>query len=289
MEANSLVPDRKNSWPYFQPPLTIMHARHLAEIAAWIATQAQEITQAMTHDAHLLADTYWVASKARCLRWSTALKTFESDLNVEPPTHNPWPALETIIEEILVTETLTRIWGAILVSTDTTRGTRDYSPLAHSVFISHMELRNRVLRILLRSRGQHELLFEKTNQLRNAIEKWTDLFLAKLPVFEAAKAFAFDAKRFEDFYREQMGERERDMKSRNQILTASFQQSMQKQCKPWSANPELNRRVVEGIAACIDETLFEPEQLPTILLPLWSERAHSRTEMLVAQLSQLDA
>jgi hypothetical protein len=67
-------------------------------------------------------------------------------------------------------------------------------------------------------------------------------------------------------------------------MLRGFQQSPSK----WSANPELNRRIVDGVLACLDHEAFAENSVPNSMRQLWVEKAHTDTEVLVEQLNQLD-
>ncbi len=266
-----------------------MHARHLVEIAAWTAANAATIADSINQDITLFSDTYWVAHKSRSLRWSLALKTFEKDLVADSARHNPWPALEIIVEEIVAAEVLTRVWAAVMVSVDLQHQRVNYAPMAHSIFISHIEVRNRVMRLLLAAQIQNEQLFNRVNQLRKMVEKWTDLLLGMFPDQRAARKFAFDLERLQDHAREQRLYSSAELRQRTGILLGSIESSFRSLCNKWSANPELNRRVVDGLIACVGPGTFDYNHLPPVVAQVWSEKSHSETEILVERLAQLEA
>jgi hypothetical protein len=266
-----------------------MHARQQLEIAGWIAANAESIIGTIDQTENVLLETYWLSMKTRTSRWNTALKTFERDLEAGNRDFNPWPALEIILEEVVVSESLTRVWSAVIVSFDLHLGIKEFSPLAHSIFISHMETRNRVTRLLLRSRGENELVFDRINQLRRSVEKWTDLFLGLLPSEEIGRNFSFDSKRHEDFSRENNLGDQSLSDQRVHTWLAAAEKTFAHQCKKWSANPELNRRIIEGIFACIPNQLFESSELPPLIASLWKEKSHANAQALIDRLSLLDS
>ena len=59
---------------------------------------------------------YWAASKIRLQRWITTLKMFENDVRNPEQNHDPWPALEIVVQEILYSELLTRVWSATVLN-----------------------------------------------------------------------------------------------------------------------------------------------------------------------------
>ncbi|MBX3417646.1 MAG: hypothetical protein KF851_08595 [Pirellulaceae bacterium] len=266
-----------------------MHARHQLEVAGWIAAHADTIVASMDCPDEVLFESFWLNTKTRTLRWHTALKTFELDLANPQPNYQPWPALEIILEEIIVSESLTRIWAAMAVALDERFHTDHFSPLGRSIFIGHMETRNRVMRMLLRFRSLNEVAFDRFNQIRRSVEKWTDLFLGLFPWPEIATQFAFDPKRLEEHHRENQNSEPALMADRIRLWLASAEKAFSICCGKWSANPELNRRIVEGIFASIDLESFDDEPLPAIIRTLQRERAHADAQALLDQLTVLDA
>ena len=92
-----------------------MHARQMAEVAGWLSACSESVSGGVTPlDPHR-GMRYWTAAKCRLERWQTALKVFESDMQYQDPRHNPWPAIEVVVQEILVSDLLTRVWTAVLV------------------------------------------------------------------------------------------------------------------------------------------------------------------------------
>lgn len=265
-----------------------MHARQLSEIAAWLAVHSKTLlTNNRNHEA-LLAQHYWTNSRIRSSRWNAALKVFAEDLADEAPVHNPWPAFEIIAEEIFLSEMLTRIWATYLVSLDIQQQREEYTGLAHGTFIAHVETKNRVFRLMLSAQGKNEAVFDRLNQLRRLVEKWTDLFLAWFPQQEVAQQFAFDRRRLADFVQERGYYDDQQSARQQQILISSMLRGLQQSPSKWSANPELNRRIVDGVLACLDNESFAQVAYPGSLSQLWVEKAHTDTEVLVEQLNQLD-
>lgn len=266
-----------------------MHARQQTEIAAWLAVHSANLLAAARNHDGLLAEYYWTNSKSRAGRWNTALKIFADDFSRTESEHNPWPAFEIIAEEIFLSEMLTRVWSAYLVSFDVQAEKEEFSGLAYSVFITHVEAKNRVFRLLLSAQGKNEPAFERLNQLRRLVEKWTDLFLAWLPNPSVAQKFAFDKKRLADFAQERGYYNDEQAAHQQQVLITSMMRGFSAPAGKWAANPELNRRILDGIVACLDQNALNQIELPAPLARFWMEKAHTDTQLLVERLNQLDA
>jgi len=229
-----------------------MHATQLAQIGSWIAVHAPTLIFGNSSPPELVSVDYWTVSKCRIQRWVSALEIFEQDLKSGLTSHDPWPAITTVVEEVLVSEFLTRIWSTAVMAHDTYQETDELYGLAHSVHISHIEARNRALRMLLGSRAQNEKEFDRLNVLRRKIERWTDVFLARVTDVAIAKLFAFDEKRVVDFHEEIEHMSPVSHNRRNQILIASFAADLSSFESQWAANPELNSKISSSLLACLN-------------------------------------
>jgi len=265
-----------------------MHASQLAQIGSWIAVHAPTLVFGNSGPQELVSVDYWTSSKCRIQRWNAALKVFEEDLQDIDSSHNPWPAAATVIEEIFVSEFLTRIWSAAVLAHDTYQESDELFGLAHSIHISHIECRNRAMRMLLSNQAANEKEFDRLNVLRRKVERWTDLFLARVTDVKIAKMFAFDEGRVSDFH-EEIDESEPMMHSRrNQIMIASFTAELSEFQSQWAANPELNRKISSSLLACFPSDRFDSLGLPKSFGMVLLEKTQHDTQILVDQLLELD-
>ncbi len=266
-----------------------MHACQLAEIASWVAVHSANLVFGEKEQPMLAATSYWTASKIRLQRWVTALKMFEQDLQNADPRHDPWPALEIVVQEILLSEMLTRIWSATVVTHDWYHQSDELHGLVHSVHISHIEAKNRALRLLLKGQGLNEQAFDRLNGLRRRLERWTDLFLGQLPHGDQASMFGFDRNRVHDFNREQRQSVGPEYSRRQQVLMASFAADLAKNRVEYTANPELNREIASGVLACFPSDRFDSNGLPKSARMIWLEKSQNDTQMLLDHLFGYEA
>ncbi len=86
-----------------------------------------------------------------------------------------------VVQEILLSEMLSRVWSATMVAHDDYQRTDELHGVAHSIHIGQIEAKNRALKILLSVELESSEVFERLNQLRRKVERWTDLLLGQLP------------------------------------------------------------------------------------------------------------
>ncbi len=264
-----------------------MHANQLAEIGSWVAVHSANLVFGRQPQTLTSSNEYWTASKCRLQRWITAIKMFENDITDPSEGHDPWPALETVVEEILVSEFLTRVWAASVLCHDQYHQSDELHGLAHSTFISHIEARNRAVRLLLMGQALNEKVFDRINLLRRKLERWTDLFMAQLPNLTIAQQFGFSPERIADFYNERRQDAGPAVVRRQQVLMASFAADMNAFGRH-SANPAFNRQIAAGVLTCFPSNRFDSTGLPKSARMLWMEKSQNDTQVLVEQLADFE-
>ncbi len=266
-----------------------MNATVLAEIGSWIAVHSSPFVFGNRSQVPQVANCYWTASRCRLGRWATALKMFDKDIELDSPDHDPWPAIEIVVQEILVSELLTRVFSAAMVTHDWNKESDELHGLAHSIHVGQIEARNRALRIMLKGQAKNETAFDRLNALRRRIERWTDLFLAQLPVCKNARSFAFDAERVSDFRLENRQSADGATAKRQQIFAASLAADLQNLSARYPANPALNRDIASGVLACFPADRFDSHGLPKSIRLIWMEQSQEETGILIQQLAELEA
>jgi hypothetical protein len=265
-----------------------MNAQSLAEIGSWIAIHATTLVHGEPPQQTLAVKTYWTASKCRLQRWAGALKMFERDVELHDPDHDPWPAIEIVVQEILVSDLLTRIFSAAMVTHDVYHDSDELRGLAHGIHIGHIEAKNRALRIMLKGQAANEQAFENMNALRRRIERWTDLFLAQLPPCRESDVFAFDLSRLNDFRLENRLADSREKSRRQQVFSASLASDLKSLAIQFPANPELNRQIAAGVISCFNSDRFDSFGLPKSANHVWMEKTHMDTQLLVDHLFDVE-
>lgn len=188
-----------------------MNARDLVELAATIVEAAGEILRGRDHvisEASLHA--YWDASRMRQEDWAAAFKSHGVQLGQLPPGHSreAWRPLRPVVEEILLSEPLTRVVAAMLAQWDQESsktvpplreesGSNHWLHFVHVPFLGHLEARRRALNLMVF--GQRFSFSQREgvvlNRLRRRCEYWSDLLLAALPSSCDISPYAVDLRR----------------------------------------------------------------------------------------------
>lgn len=236
-----------------------MHLHQLVEVAALVAGQAPALLRTQPHCSESGLEQYWVASKCRLDRWGRTLKQYSTRMQ-EPavPRSLLWNAAQPLLEEILASEVLTRVWTAVGCGVDAINQGRDIGPIVRGVYIGHQEARNRVLALMLQGQGFGVEAAVTLNRLRHRIERWTDMLLGYVHTACDAREFAFDPQRVAEFADDVRHEQQQPGGpiAWQVVLTSlrtAFARSLP--CEP--VNADLHERICASILSCFDAEQFD--------------------------------
>lgn len=247
-----------------------MHAGDLVHLAALVATHGAALVQ---HDQNLPAGSlqrYWAASKCRLDRWQRILRLFALKASGDPLRSVDWKVVRPVVEEILLSEVLSRVWTALLSAHDRCHGRREAEPIARSVLHGQFEARRRALSLMVHGPGVLISDAVALNRLRRKTERWSDLLLARLSgmcdidglTIEPSRTANFAADLHDDAVAGHTGQAWT-------LLLASLQATFPSQPREASPNADLNERIAASVLACLPAELFNSLG---ILPSLWMVR-----------------
>jgi hypothetical protein len=263
-----------------------MHARWLVEIATLFAIESklQEDKSRNLHPS--AAHRYWAVSRQRFENWQAALSEQRDQLERAGASERILISrvLRPIIEEIFLSDVPTRVLAAYGARLEADAVNAEVGPIAHNIFTTHQDIRNRCLRLLV-SQGLPVDQTVELNRIRYGIEHWTDTFIAQFSHDTTRLEYAFLPDRTAELIDEA---KERSHDSTRfvawQLMTASCQKWMNKNCRSTSANPVLNQQLGEAVLA-----MLHPEKFPSLSpFPLpFSERVTTLIDQTNLWVSQL--
>ncbi len=226
-----------------------MHVRELVELGALIAAHGSTFVQHSTLLTQRHLEQYWLASRSRHDRWYGAMKSYEKATPLVKL--DQWPYVQAIIEEVLVSELLTRTWAAVGCAFDQLHETNDFDPIVRSVLVGHLEARNRVLHTLVRGQGFAVEEGVRLNQLRRQTERWTDMMLGYLARDFDVSDFAFNPELARDFA-DDLGDESRSPANETswELTLVSLRATYHNSLSIPSPHGDLNQRVAASILAC---------------------------------------
>ena len=267
-----------------------MHARDLAELAAIVAVEAPGLIRRGARVPPRATEEYWAASKCRLDRWGRLLRQLAASAGeVEVPATLSWPRVEPVIEEVLASELLARLWAATACAYDVAHGDDELAPVAQNILMGHFESRLRVLTLLADSRVVSQLAAIRLNELRRRVERWNDMLLGHLAGLIDIEPFAFDPARARDFANDLDHESAHsDPRFTSQLVLASLRASFAEGLSARSPNADLNRRIASAVSSAVQSSNCESTGL---VKSLWLERltsTASEAEFMIEELVRLD-
>ena len=236
-----------------------MHCRELVEVAAMVAAHGPVLIEGSARISGSALVQYWTASKCRLDRWVRSLKKFATDSSHEPDNLAPlWAEVRPVLEEILVAEVGVRVWTAVLYAYDRRRQTVDAEPIARSVLVGHLEVRQRALALLIHSPHIAAEDAVRLNRVRRRAERWTDLLLGHLTQNYPSSELAFEPDRCLEFSSELRQEKHQAASTQAWRLTlASLRVAFQTGLADRTPNADMNRDIADSILACFPAELFD--------------------------------
>ncbi len=264
-----------------------MHARELAVLASWLVFNSGQLVDSPESRSVAAAQQYWTSFKCRMQRWMDDLSVFEEDLRHSGAERVSWTAIAVVVEEILISETLTRIWAALTSRRRQYHAAQEMEAVARSVYASQIEARNCALRLIVSMQDDSESQVIM-NHLRVQLERWNDVLLSRLPNVSMAVRFAYDVRRMIDFSEQQDPWSQQEVRQRAPCYGQMFHDDLLDVSNRKAANPDLNSQIAEGVLGSLEIGRFELSPLPDGLYRLWVEQQGVDTQLLVDQLVRLD-
>ncbi len=264
-----------------------MHVRELVELGALIAAYGTQFVQHSKLLTQRHMEQYWLASRCRHDRWFQAMKAFER-APVDGKAAS-WSFSESVMEEVLASELLTRTWGAVGCAFDKRHRSGDFEPIVRSVLVGHMEARNRVLHALIEPQGFSQEEGARLNRLRRQTERWTDMLLGYLACDHEVDDFAFEPDLVHEFSLDLRHEKRAATDEAAWKLTlASLRTSYYNHLRTDSPHGELNGRIAASILACFHSDLFDSMGLLKSHWMLRLSQITDETHTLVDDLLRID-
>lgn len=239
---------------------------------------------------------YWCYSKQRYEKWSQAIKAYSiqwnqlheaksiHEVNFLPFSNTKftdaekkmmrryatWPEISIVLEEILLSEVLVRVWLAFSQMYDQSKGEALAEPVARSVYVSQQEVRNRALKLMVQQESYGVTQTVHLNKLRRRSERWVDLLLGRFFHETDFRALAFEEGRAGDFADER--KKNADDEIAWEVLIASLRFTFK---TLGSSSYQLNRQLIGALFSC-----FPPEIIENLgsFAQIWDIRLDSHTE-----------
>ena len=262
-----------------------VHIRDLVELAGRVAVQGPTLLGTGGPISPSGLEQYWRASKARLDRWRQALKPLPDERPRREHASADGDRFVPIVEEVLTSELLSRVWCGLLNICDQRRGQGAAAPIAQTVLVGHLAVRSRVLQRLDDGRSEQRSKSEALNALRRRCERWTDLLIGHLLPWGDVGQFAFDRERARDFSHSAEHHRRAGANHpSHRLLIGSLRTSFETGLCGQSPNADLNARIAAAVVACFPPEAFDADGA---LGRLWTTRMQATADDAVEMIDKL--
>lgn len=252
--------------PSLPPPGTahLMNARELVELASLAAAYGRILMRGDQPLPDENVQRYWVDSKVRFDRWTSQLRRFAEEpryIGVDAVTDSDranWATARVLIEEIFLSEVLTRVWTAVGIGVDRAQGGFEVEPIVRSVMTGHTDACNRAMRILLDLPRKHSADAAALDNVRVVAGRWTDVLIGVVSIDEDLTSLASDPTIARD-----MADELRSRASRGQsgvdhaALIGPLLATTRALTTEPTLNEDLNARIAASVVACFRPALFD--------------------------------
>ncbi len=237
-----------------------MHPRQIVEAAALTAAHGRVFIRSTDRISISGMERYWSSSKCRLDHWMRRLKDSANDIQTVTAEEKQivWLMLRPVIEEILTSEILTRVWAAVTAQYDRLRGVNEAEPMTRSILIGHMEARNRALSMMVSRQGMDVEDAVMINRLRRRCEKWNDMLLGYLQADFDVAEFAVEYERVAEYGSDYRAERHRtDQPILWPVVLASLRTAFCHGLSNDTPNADLNERITSSVLSCFQAEMFD--------------------------------
>ena len=233
-------------------------AKEFVEMATVLVDQGLLAVHQMDRLSASSAEAYWSASKCRIERWAETFQHFRA-ARTKSGAGRAWLAMRPWFDEILITEILTRVWTAFTTVCEASSHEKLIEPIARSVYVGHLEARQRLLRLLVDERDLDSKSANSLDRIRRNAERWSDILLGYLMIHHDVSQFAFDADRVNDFadgiHTERQENKSDDLSW--SLLQASLKASFGPAKTSVLPNADLNRDILYGVFGAFGPDFYD--------------------------------
>lgn len=240
-----------------------MHSCDLLQLAAILALYDPEL--AVRQPEHLDANlgSYWLASRRRIDSWNRHLK----QLSAAAAHAVKIPSPANMLEEIIVSEPLTRVWTAIASHQNSQKNKAQ--AVVENIMNAHLTTRHRAMNLLV----HHSINLEMPPhlvQLESRTARWTDLLIAHLEQNHRVSHLAPNPERCLDFCEDLQNQTHQPGSHTAAAITlAAMRQAICCRISPKSHHANLNFQIG---AAIVDSCNAEVLESAGLFDALWTIR-----------------
>lgn len=265
-----------------------MHSVLLVDLAAVVSEHGPTILYGRNTLAPEALTQYWSATHACFGLWHQAMARYS---RVEKSGNQRaidawWSDHTALMEEILVSEILTRVVAALGAGMDERSSEEEISPVTHAILLNHLEASNRVHQIILKAQCTTATKAERLNRVRQGIESWTDVLIGRMSIRNSAPVqYAIDPERANEYAEEaSLQGHGVTRRTSNALMNIAMRDMISQRMSSEPALPAANREVSRSVMLMLRPELFDSVGA---LKSLWMHRLENSADQTDRMLDEL--
>jgi hypothetical protein len=262
---------------------TPLNSQQTAQVAALITSQSFSLVEGTeSFSAETLCDFWYHGQEHVKYRRATLMAISQSAETIAASQEE----LEIIFKDFFAEEMLMRVVTAVFTASDQRRGQCQAEPIARSLFLSFLDVKRIILKILVAEQGLSVESLKRINATRRSIERWSDMLLGQYVQRFGLEEFAHDPVRAADFGEDQLtGLNTNHAAQTWNLISAGLQISF-----PSGLTSQANEHweaMLGAILACYPSDCFSSSSTMKSLRQLRYERSGQHAESTPDQLPEI--
>lgn len=238
-----------------------MHCITLAELASVLSQHAPAIIYRKPRIPSVAMVQYWATSRTRFELWHQTMGRYRNAEGAGDSIQlrRWWRDHVVVLEEVLVSEMLTRVVAAMGDALDANTDTEEVAPITRAIHLSHLEAANRVQQLMLSGRGSSVQDAVRLNRLRTGVERWTDALLGRMSINSMEPIrYGYDRSRAQTHAEEMRGYGQGPSRETALwLMNAAMRDMLSRRMSAKAALPDANRNVAESVIMMLQDDLFD--------------------------------
>ena len=187
---------------------------------------------------------FWPATKVRNQRWNKALDEIEPSLPLAKPNDDCWSRFQRISDEILLSETLSRVWFAAIISKT---ADADIIDIAQCIIPDHVKTRKRALLMWDRTPDWVLEFAQRARTVQTLRDQINDLLLSQVSEEVVGRNLSISFDTFDRFFSCRYDYAPDVLRKAHQVLSTSLVEKIDN-LKPFDCdNLDLNMKTLVSI------------------------------------------
>ena len=265
-----------------------MHSVLLVDLAAVVSEHGPAILYGRDTLSPEALTQYWTATHSRFNLWHQAMGRYSraEKANDIEAINAWWRDHTAVLEEILVSEILSRVVAALGAGLDGRASDERISPVTHAILLNHLEASNRVHQVILKAQRHAVIKAKQLNRVRQGIESWTDVLLGRMAIRNSEPLqYAIDRDRATEYAEEATFQGHGvTRRTSNALMNISMHEMISQRLSPEPALPAANREVSRSVMLMLRPELFDSVGS---LQSLWMHRIENSADQTDRMLDEL--